>query len=632
MILHAPIVALKTEHSPEWRRELHTTALCVAGLAVAWVMNAVAPQWAWIAFAFSFGAGMWHPIIEAWEDIRQLKLDVDFLMLLVAVGAWALGHPSEGATLLILFGASRAMESFAEARTRSAIQELTKEFPSTAMRLIDGKETQVYLEDIAAGDLLVVRPGERFPVDAKLVIGKTTVDLSAINGEEEPLEAEMGTEVPSGGVNGLGLVTVEAIRPACESAYQKIMQLIESAPERRAPAQVISDRVGRYFTMAILSASVLGFLYWWRVASLPFNDAMYRAMALLVAGSPCALVLSIPSAVLAGISSGARRGILFHGGRGLLGINDVRTLAFDKTGTLSTGEPHVFETTGDGANDAELSAVAAALAEASTHPAARSVRRFLNHVVPAEINDVHEVPGEGVNAIYAGKRVLLGRDPNPEDADSPRVVLTIDGQARVRYLLSETIRPFAGCVMTWLRALGRRVVMLSGDNQGAAERIGKGIGMSEIRGGLRPEDKYRLIEEMGAESPVMMIGDGVNDAPALAVADVAVAMGMRGSAAALAQADVVLMRDRLMDLITAIELSRSTRRVIRQNFTIAIGAASILVVFALMGSLPLVLGVFGHEGGTVLVVLNSLRLLFWKSPHAHAIEHAHLTPSPVVAG
>lgn len=455
-----------------------------------------------------------------------------------------------------------------------------------------------------------MRPGGLFPLDGIVVEGRSHVDVSAITGEEEPLEVAKGTEVPSGAINGTGLVVVEVLRPAEESACQKILRLVREAPARQSPQERWAGRAGRWFTAGILAATVAGFAKWHFIDDLAAREAFYRAMALLVAGSPCALVLSIPSAVLAGMAAGARRGVLFQGGGPLLSVATVRAIAFDKTGTLTTGTPTVarVEALSGHEPDDEKLALAATLARASSHPASRAVASHLAGATSIALQSVRETPGFGVEAEWNGTPVSLSR-PADAHSDAPGVALFVGGAEALRFQLAEQLRPSVPQTVGELKTNGYRTLLLSGDSQAAASRVGERCGIGEAFGGLRPEEKHAFVERLSAESPVMMVGDGVNDAPALARADVGAAMGMRGSAAALAEAGVVLTRDRIEDLLTALELSRRARRIVLQNVAVAVGAAAILVAFALAGKLSLAMGVLGHEGGTVLVVLNSLRLL-----------------------
>ncbi|GAB4326440.1 MAG: hypothetical protein Kow0059_22870 [Candidatus Sumerlaeia bacterium] len=648
-----------------WRVQALAALVCLAALGAAWVLDGRFHPAAVGLYALSYAAGMWFAAREAAWNLARGQVDVDFLMILVAIGAWALGEPTEGALLLVLFGGSRAMEAFANERTRSAVQALIQDAPTTARRRrggAGGPEETVSVAEIAPGDRLVVRPGERFPLDARIEAGHTVVNASAITGETYPWEVGPGVEVPSGAINETGLVEATALRPAAESAYQKIIRLIEDAPQRRAPAQVLSERIGRLYTRAILAVSIGALAVWWMVMAIPFHEAMYRAMALLVAGSPCALVLSLPSAVLAGIAAGARRGVLFHGGRGLLGAGSVTAVVFDKTGTLTFGEPEVeavwyFPAAGgtplllsepllaaDGAGGTmppdvlECCSAAAALAEASTHPAARAVVQWAarRSVAPAAgVSGIREVHGVGIEGEWNGHSVQLGRmekdptiggggtapadsddpaDRQPRDGrrfpDGPRTALCVEGRPRIVFFLREATRPDAAQTVRGLLDRGLRLMVLSGDAPAPVERLARALGIADARAGLRPGDKSTIVRELSAAGEVvMMTGDGVNDAPALAAADVGVAMGLRGSAAALEQADVVLQKDELPALLAAIDLGRRARRIVAQNIAIAVGMAAVLVSVALAGRLLLVLGVLGHEGGTVLVVLNSLRLL-----------------------
>ncbi|MBI5154517.1 cadmium-translocating P-type ATPase [Candidatus Poribacteria bacterium] len=596
----------------EWVRLVAATALCLVCLGMAMGIEAASPYRAIPVYCLSFAAGLWFLLPLTIRSVASGNVDVDFLMIEVALGAWALGHPAEGAFLLVLFCGSRAMEAYARERTRRAIQLLFQEMPTTANRKTAGGEEPVAIDDLRQGDLLVIRPGNRFPVDCRIATGTSCADCSAITGESEPLAVSEGTEVPSGAINGNGLVEALVLRPAAESSYQKIIHLIETAPDRKSPAQEFADRTGRIFTRVILTATGAGFLAWWLLAGLDAQTAMYRAMALLVAGSPCALVLSIPSAVLAAIAAGARRGVLFHGGRGLLETAHIQTIAFDKTGTLSTGEPRVESVEEAGAKPRDY-AIALELARSTTHPAANAVRAHLEpraNGASLSISGVEEVPGRGAAGEFEGQHVFLGRVRAPLAHDAgPCVGLEVNGEQRLVFHLSETIREDAASALCCLRRLGLREMLLSGDRQNAVNRIARSLGIESALGELRPEDKTRCLVEESRRSRVMMVGDGVNDAPALAAAHVGAAMGTRGSAATLAQADLILLKDRLTSLVSAVQLGRRARQIVRQNIAIAVGAAALLMFFAVLGRLPLSLGVFGHEGGTVLVVLNSLRLL-----------------------
>jgi Cd2+/Zn2+-exporting ATPase len=603
----------QTSLSPEPSPWKHHALL--AGAALGLLLVALLLPEGPVRFGLLFvatGAGLWFPAQEAAGNLRRWQVDVDFLMLLVAVGAWLLGHPEEAVFLLVLFGASRAMEAWADSRTQDAVAALMQDLPEMARRVDDqGEETSIAVKDLSPGMRIALRPGERVPVDIRILEGSASIDTSSMTGESGWQEAHPGGEVPSGAVNMTGSILAEVLRPSGESAYQKIIHLVRSAPARRSPAQVLSDRVGRIYTAMILTATVVAFAVWWLLADLSFNDAAYRALVLLVAGSPCALVLSIPSAVMAGIATGARRGVLFHGGRGLLAVAGIRRIAFDKTGTLTTGEPSVIGTT----NDASLQhlAIARALADRSNHPASRAVSAWLStrrDLEEVELTDVTEVPGRGIQGIANGHRVLLGRSTgNGTATDQPATWLSIDDGPAVGFRLRETVRTGTHGVINALRQRGMELMILSGDSRGVVSALAGSLGIDRAEGELRPEQKHQFLREQSANGSIMMVGDGVNDAPALAAAEVGVAMGIRGSAGTIAKADLVLASDDLGSLVRAIDIGRRTRTVVGQNIAISVGAATILVATAIGGILPLSLGVLGHEGGTILVVLNSLRLL-----------------------
>ncbi len=603
---HHPI-----SHPHAWRRHAALAGTALTLLLVALLLPDGTPRMALLLAGTA--AGFWFPLREAAGDLWRGHVDVDFLMLLVAIGAWLLGHPEEGVFLLVLFGASRAMEAWGDDRTQDAVASLMLELPEVAVRVeADGSETTVKLEDLRPRMRIALRPGERVPVDVRLIEGTTSIDASSMTGESHLIEAGPGTEVPSGAVNLTGSLIAEVLRPAGESAYQKIITLVRSAPAGRSPAQILGERVGRIYTAIILSATVVAFIVWWSLARMEFHDAAYRALVLLVAGSPCALVLSIPSAVLAGIAAGARRGILFHGGRGLLAVARIRGVAFDKTGTLTTGEPSVIGTTAEAS--VEHLAIARDLANQSNHPASRAVAAWLaprRDLPPVNGDDVHEIAGNGIQGRFNGSLANLGRSASsisPASPD-PTTWLGIDGEAVVGFRLRETIRPGAAHTMQALARRGLKLMVVSGDKPFVVERLARSLGIERAVGGLLPGQKHELLRAESAKAPIMMVGDGVNDAPALAAADVGAAMGIRGSAATIAQAGLVLARDDIRALVDAVDIGRLTRVIVMQNIVISTGAAAILVALALTGILPLSLGVLGHEGGTVLVVLNSLRLL-----------------------
>ncbi|MBC8003627.1 MAG: cation-translocating P-type ATPase [Opitutaceae bacterium] len=624
------------ESLDEWKPQLGAALLCaVFGLAGYFLGE---HKWASLGFfLLSYGFGSWFAAKEVIELLQQRKIEVHFLMLAVAAGSAAIGSWAEGATLLFLFSFSGALEHYALGRTQREIRALFKSAPKTA-RLVDqsGHESEIPVEQIRAGQKLLIKPGDQIPVDVEVIDGRTSCDESNLTGEALPVEKQLGDTLLSGTMNLTGAVTVTVLRPAGESALEKIIHLIKEAQNRKAPSQRFTDRFGSAYTMAALGLSFVMFLVWWLAFGLPpFNastgspSAFYRAMTLLVVASPCALVLSIPSAVLAAIAWSARRGLLFRGGEAVERLASIKVVALDKTGTLTTGDLKVerVESFPPGREE-EVFRLACALERLSNHPLARAIvadgkRRQMPAV---EVQQFESITGQGVQAIYQNTTVRLGRKTwlaqlNP-DRPLPQVDEAGLGASEVwlatpellgRIVLRDEIRPQARSVIEKLRQAGLKTVVLTGDRRASAELLKKELGLDDVRAELKPDDKVAAVEAFSkAGTPVAMIGDGVNDAPSLAVADVGVAMGARGSDAALEQADLVLMNDRLENFWAAFQLSQRAGRIIRQNLIISLGTVIVLVAFALSSAIPLTVGVVGHEGSTVIVVMNSLRLLFSK--------------------
>ena len=615
----------------EWKPQLAAAILCgLLGLAG----YLLTPPLATISFTLAYVAGGWFTTIEVWERLRKRAIDVHFLMLAVALGSASIGAWGEGATLLFLFSFSGALEHFALGRTQREIRALFKDAPKFATILdTDGHEIQTPVEQLRPGVRLLIKPGMQFPVDAEIVKGQTAADESNLTGEATPVDKSMGDSVLAGTLNMWGAVEAVVTRTMQESALERIVKLIKEAQQQKAPAQLFADRFGTYYTYAILALSVLMFFVWWLGFGLPAfsggaaRSAFYRTMTLLVVASPCALVLSIPSAILAAIAWGARRGILFRGGRAVEKLADVDIVALDKTGTITTGELRVERVESFPAGrEKEVAHLAYSLERLSTHPLARAVTRFGKNqqLKPIEFTNFESVTGQGLRAQRNGKMCVLGRREWVSGGTAAAAIAAVqpvqagfseiwiaEGNLLGRVILRDDIRPQAQQLFAELRAEGLRSVVLTGDRKATADYLKQQLQLDDVRAELKPEDKVAIIQSFTKENRrVAMIGDGVNDAPSLAAAHVGVAMGARGSDAALEQADVVLMHDRLENFLAAFRLSHRARRIVRQNLFISLGTVVILVTFALLGSIPLTLGVVGHEGSTVVVVMNSLRLLF----------------------
>ena len=632
----------------EWRILAWLAACCGLLGLLGWGLSAVAAVPAWIPVLLFIGAmltGGW----DAWLDVRQGlpkgELDIHFLMLAVALGAALIGAWAEGALLLFLFSFSGALEHFALYRTRREINGLLDAAPKVALlRLADGSEQQVPVSSVVVGNVVVVRPGGQFPVDAEVVAGESAADESNLTGEANPVPKPVGAIVYSGTINLWGAVEVRTLRQADESALQKVIRLIREAQHLKAPSQSFTDKFGTRYTIGILALTLLMFFVWWLGFGIhPFQNterefsAFYRAMTLLVVASPCALVLSIPSAILAAIAWGARHGILFRGGAAIEKLAEVDLVALDKTGTLTTGEMEVdsVESFPVGREN-EAMQLAYSLESHGSHPIGRAIKKYakaLGLQIEA-IESFKALSGQGVQGRRGKTLCVLGRRelmesgpladwvkqvPEPEQHFVENWVLKGDLIARI--LLKDQIRTESQPILQRLRRLGIRTVMLTGDRRSAAESVGKSIGVDVVRAGLSPEDKVTAIRGYTQEGyKVAMVGDGVNDAPSLAAAYVSVAMGARGSDAALEQSEVVLMEDRIDNFMAATELSTRARRIIRQNLAIALGTVVLMATAAIFGWIPLSIGVFAHEGSTVLVCLNSLRLLF--APTSQSLKAA----------
>ncbi|RYD81668.1 MAG: heavy metal translocating P-type ATPase, partial [Verrucomicrobiaceae bacterium] len=619
-----------------WRIQLLASVLCAVFAIAGWLSPW--PAVSLVCYLAAYGAGAWFAMQETWQKLRRMELDVDFLMLAVASGAAAIGQWPEGAVLLFLFSFAGALEHFAMARTQREIQALFHAAPKTATALDpDGSEREIAVEQLIPGMRLRVKPGTLFPVDAEIVKGETACDESNLTGEATPVEKRPGDAVLAGTMNLWGAVEATTSRTASESALTKIITLIREAQQQKAPAQRFTDKFGSRYTLGILALTTVMFLIWWLVFDYsPFlstssqPSAFYRAMTLLVVASPCALVLSIPSAILAAIAWGARRGVLFRGGVAVEQLAEVDVVAMDKTGTLTTGELRVedIESFPPG-REREVAELTFALERLSTHPLARAVTKYGRQAkLPvADLENFTSVTGMGLEALLQGKPVWLGRrswvleqcgataPPTEEKQFGVSEVWLARGDLLGRVRLRDDIRPQSREMVDQLRARGLHPLVLTGDRKHAANFLREQLGIEDVRAELKPDQKLEIITALAAEGrKTAMIGDGVNDAPGLAAAHVGVAMGARGSDAALEQADVVLMHDRLENFLAAYDLSRRARTIVRQNLTISLGVILLLVSFALASRIPLTLGVLGHEGSTVIVVLNSLRLLFTRSP------------------
>ncbi|MDP2738939.1 MAG: cation-translocating P-type ATPase [Pseudorhodobacter sp.] len=560
---------------------------------------------------------------------QRWVLNIDFLMVVAAIAAAAVGAMLEGAVLLTLFSLSTTLEHRAMGRARRAVEALMALRPDTALlRAADGSVSEVAVARLAPGDVVMVRPGARVPVDGVIASGEGNIDEATITGESMPVHKAPGAQVFEATVNLHGVLAVTVTHPVAESTVARMITLVTEAQAARSPSERFSDWFGQRYTVAVLVGSTLALLV---LLGLGWDTrtAFYRAATLLVAASPCAVVISVPAAILSALSAAARGGVLFKGGAALETLAEVRSFAFDKTGTLTTGQAEVTELVVLAGDEAGFLALLAGLEAHSEHPIADAVRRtaLAWGVTPDSVTGVVTHPSEGITGrdaqgpVWAGNPRMVAR--MGASAEGPALAALADGAQTVVYLgrgsrligaltMADLPRATAGAGVAALRRAGiGRIVMMTGDRRPVALRIGAELGFrpDEIHADLLPEDKVKLVAELAGAGRVAFVGDGVNDAAALARADVGIAMGAAGSEVALQAADVALLSDDMERLAAAHALARRTGRVIRQNLIFAIGTMAVLVIGTLAFALPLPLAVVGHEGGTVLVVLNGLRLL-----------------------
>lgn len=627
------------ERHAEGRAMIVLTITCfatlVAGIAVEKLRapEAVADG----LFFVSAVSGGWFAARSTFEALRRFKFDVNLLMILAAAGAAAIGYVLEAAVLMFLFSLSNTLEVYTMGRTRHALKALMELRPAKALVRRDGREILVAAEEVRVGETVIVKPGEAFAVDGTIEKGTSLVDQSSLTGESVPVEKNPGDKVFAGTLNQMGALELVATRAAANSALARIVALVQEAQEQKSRTEEVAEWVGRYYTIVVMVGAALALFIPPLLMHEAWRVSLYRAMTLLVVASPCALVIATPATILSAIANAARNGILFKGGRFIEALGRIRAIAFDKTGTLTHGRFEVTDVVAlDGASADELLAWAATAEKRSPHPLAQAVvraaeaRKLFFEPASQMVNHL----GKGLVATHAGATIEVG---TPELFESLGIaapsgaierVHAFAGEAKTAMIVrrgdawgviaaADQVRPTAAGTLRQLRTLGvRRLAVLSGDNAHTVDAIARRTGVDEHHGHLLPEDKVRVIAGLEeAHGAVAMIGDGVNDAPALARASVGIAMGGIGSDAAMESADIVLMADDLTALPYALELAQRANRVVVQNLVIATGVMLGLVTWVFagqylpMGQLRLPVAVSGHEGSTVVVILNGLRLL-----------------------
>ena len=622
-------------------RDARTTLTVIAGVAVAagFAAEAFAPALAPFLFAAAMATGGALTARAAWYSLRAHSVDMNVLMTIAAIGAAAIGQWSEAGLVVFLFSLGNLLQSLTMERTRRAVRHLVGLAPSRA-RVVDGDHTHTVAADVVVpGDLVRVLPGERLPVDGCVVEGQAGVDQSPVTGESMPVGKTVGDGVFAGSIVQGGTLTVRATTSVADNTIAKIIHLVEEAQAQRAPLQTSIDRFAAKYTPIVVAAAAAVALLPPLLAGQPFSTWFYRGLALLIISCPCALVISTPVSFLAALGAATRRGVLIKGGAYLEQAGSLRAIAFDKTGTLTGGTPRVTDVVSLNGDGGELVlARAAAIESASEHPLARAIvdeaERFDGQGTRRHaVTRFRAIEGKGVRADLDGETVLVGKpDLFGERGALPakpgrdglfgaelqrlelegKTVVVIGTPDRVDGLIAvaDAIRPEARAAVASLRRCGvRHIALLTGDNQATAATIGREAGVDEVRAGLLPEQKVDAIRELATSNgAVAMVGDGVNDAPALAAATVGIAMGVAGSDAALETADIALMNDDLTALAATIRLSRATTRVIRENIALAIAVKAVFLVLAPLGLITLWLAVFADMGTSLLVIGNGLRL------------------------
>lgn len=590
--------------------------------------------------------------VTAGKDILRGKFEIDFLMLFAAVGAGALGKWGEAGLLLFLFSLGHALEHYAMKRARKSISALSDLTPTTAYVKRDGKLIEIGIEQLRLGDIIVVKPHSKISADGVVIKGESAVDQAPITGESLPADKRpidnwekindlIGLSeqhrVFAGTINGSGVLEVKVLKLAKDSTLSRLITMVKEAETQKSPTQHLTDKFEKYYVPIVLIAVVL-LLFAFVIIDERFSDSFYRAMSVLIAASPCALAISTPSAVLAGIARAARQGVLIKGGRPLEDLGGITAIAFDKTGTLTEGKPKLTNAIPFGSTPREhLLKAAIAVEGLSDHPLAASVvkggREIVGDVLILEAENLEALIARGVKATWDGSLIHIGNRRLFEELTGAKVPVEIDqnmtslesgGHTAMiihqddDYLgiisVMDVARPEAIMTLDALKKIGiKRMIMLTGDNQRVADAIARDIGITEALGSLLPEEKVSAIEKLKRDiGSVAMVGDGVNDAPAMAKSTVGIAMGAAGSDVALETADIALMADKLDNLPFAIRLSRQAKLIIMQNLIISLGMVVVLVPSTILGIVEIGPAVVGHEGSTLIVVLNALRLLKFK--------------------
>lgn len=630
-----------TSSAASLKFEVALTAICTVSLAVGFfgsLSNLISEQTEFACYVVAYLSGGYAGLVESVKALIRYKINVDVLMILAAAGAAIIGNWLEGATLLFLFSLSNTLQDYAMGRSRRAIKSLMKLRPDKALvRHEDGSEEYQPVEDLEVGDLIIVKPGERIPIDGNVKAGVSSVDQAAITGESVPVTKETGSEVFAATMNEDGVLEIEVTKLASETTLAKIIRLVEEAQARKAETQRFLEEFESRYAIGVIVFTIGLILVPWLVFEGAFDPVFYRAMTVLVVASPCALIISTPASILSAIANAARNGILFKGGAYLEQAASITTFAFDKTGTLTSGETAVTDiiSFNDGNvqeehGENEVLSLAASAEKHSEHHLAAAIIRAARErgITLLKAQKVKAEIGKGITTEIDDDRIRVGNKKlfengfeNFDMVTRNRIEALVEEGKTVIYVskngrmmgaiaLADQIRQDADDALNQLREMGiEKFVMLTGDNKGVAKRVADVLNIDRYHAELLPEEKVGIIQQIAQSEWVAMVGDGVNDAPALASSHLGIAMGAVGTDVALETADVVLMSDDLRKLPYVINLSKRARKVVWQNIIFSLAVIAVLVASVFLFDLPLPLGVVGHEGSTLIVVLNGLRLL-----------------------
>ncbi|MEP1085157.1 heavy metal translocating P-type ATPase [Algoriphagus sp.] len=645
----------KVEHSGIFGKnsELIFSICCGALLGIGFGLSFLEDVPQWVSLAMYIGAyffGGFYTAKEAIETILKGGFEIDFLMLVAAIGAAILGEWAEGALLLFLFSLGHSLEHYAMGKAHKSIESLATLAPKTALKKTEGSSVEVGIEELEVDDIIIVKPNSRIAADGVIVKGSSAVDQSPITGESIPVDKEAIKEQDeqhisldnvhqenraySGTINGNGTLEIKVLKIAEDSTVARLITLVNEAKAQKSPTQLLTDKFEKYFVPSVLVLVVL-LCFAFLVLDEPFSDSFYRAMAVLVAASPCALAIATPSAVLSGVARAAKKGVLIKGGRPLEDLGVLTAIAFDKTGTLTEGKPKITVVIAwNSISEDELLGTAVAVEGLSDHPLAKAVvrdgkERMEGKKIP-EADSLEAVLGKGIKANVGADKIYIGNldlyealDDNKPSQEIIEKIESLESNGNTTILvrkndtyigiigLMDTPRAAAKSTLAALKEIGiKKMIMLSGDNQKVADAIAQEVGLTGAKGSLLPEEKVEAIKQLKqSESKIAMVGDGVNDAPAMAASTVGIAMGAAGSDVALETADIALMADKLEILPFAIGLSRKAKGIIKQNLWISLGVVGLLIPATIFGFASIGVAVLIHEGSTIVVVVNALRLL-----------------------